>query len=162
MRESMARLTPEFSASRAIREYTENHYLPAASGYRERAAGDGKLGANLLQWQQDVARHWKTVRFGPLNVETHNDRHFFRVEVFSGDLNPDALKVELYADQVQGDGSALELMTASKACADSPNSLIYSAEVSATRPATDYTPRIVPHHVSAFVPLEARQILWQR
>jgi glucan phosphorylase len=34
MRESMARLTPRFSADRAVREYTEQHYLPAASAYR--------------------------------------------------------------------------------------------------------------------------------
>ena len=54
IRESMARLTPEFSASRAIREYTESHYLPAASGYLDRAADDSKLGASLLQWQQDI------------------------------------------------------------------------------------------------------------
>ena len=33
MRESMARLTPLFSASRAVREYTEQHYLPAATAY---------------------------------------------------------------------------------------------------------------------------------
>ena len=31
MRESMARLTPRFSANRAVREYTDNHYLPAAA-----------------------------------------------------------------------------------------------------------------------------------
>src|SRR6185503_7258318 len=30
MRESMARLTPRFSTNRAVREYTEQHYLPAA------------------------------------------------------------------------------------------------------------------------------------
>ena len=56
VRESMARLTPEFSATRAIREYTEGHYLPAASGYRERAISDSKVGVSLLQWQQDIAR----------------------------------------------------------------------------------------------------------
>ncbi len=43
VRESMARLTSEFSATRSIREYTENHYLPAASGYRERAAEIARL-----------------------------------------------------------------------------------------------------------------------
>jgi glycogen phosphorylase len=32
MRKSMATLTPRFSADRAVREYTENHYLPAAAG----------------------------------------------------------------------------------------------------------------------------------
>jgi starch phosphorylase len=34
IRESVARLTPEFSATRAICEYTESHYLPASSAYR--------------------------------------------------------------------------------------------------------------------------------
>ena len=35
MRESMAHLTPRFSANRAVREYTEQHYLPAAAaGWR--------------------------------------------------------------------------------------------------------------------------------
>jgi starch phosphorylase len=33
MRESMARLTPRFSADRTVREYTEQHYLPAAAAY---------------------------------------------------------------------------------------------------------------------------------
>ena len=41
MRESMAQLTPRFSASRTVREYTEQHYLPAASAYLERAADKG-------------------------------------------------------------------------------------------------------------------------
>ena len=38
----------------------------------------------------------------------------------------------------------------------------YSAAVPATRPASDYTPRVVPFKAGAFVPLEADQILWQR
>ncbi len=44
MRKSMATLTPQFSADRAVREYTEQHYLPAAKAYRERAANQGALG----------------------------------------------------------------------------------------------------------------------
>jgi len=64
IRESMAQLTPEFSATRAIREYTESHYLPAASGYRDRAADDGALGASLLHWKQNIDRHWSEVHFG--------------------------------------------------------------------------------------------------
>jgi starch phosphorylase len=35
MRESMACLTPRFSANRAVREYTERYYLPAAARYNE-------------------------------------------------------------------------------------------------------------------------------
>jgi starch phosphorylase len=51
MRESMARLTPLFSTNRAVRQYTEEHYLAAASAFKERAANQGALGADLLRWQ---------------------------------------------------------------------------------------------------------------
>ena len=162
IRESMARLTPEFSATRAIREYTENHYLPAASGYRERAASDSALGVGLLCWQKEIDRHWNTVRFGTLRIETHDGQHYFQVEVLPGNLNPDQLQVELYADSIHGDKPAVEAMTAPEPCVDSPGVMTYSAQMSATRPASDYTARIIPHHPNALVPLEARQILWQR
>ena len=33
IRESMAALTPEFSANRTVRQYTEEHYIPAATAY---------------------------------------------------------------------------------------------------------------------------------
>jgi starch phosphorylase len=162
IRESMARLTPEFSAGRAIREYTTDHYLPAASGYRERTANDSEVGASVLQWRQDIARHWNTVRFGTLSVESHDGTHAFRVEVFPGDLKPDRFKVELYVEPIEGSGSNLEAMEACGLCPAPTGGLIYSAEVSATRPADDYTLRIVPHHAHASAPLEAAQILWQR
>ena len=162
VRESMARLTSEFSATRAIREYTEGHYLPAASGYRERADGDSALGETLLHWQQDVDRHWSTVQFGRVEIKTHDGQHFFQVEVSLGALAPDQLQIELYADSVDGGTPALEVMTAPAPRTDSPGAFIYSAQVPATRPAADYTVRIIPHHPNASVPLEAGQILWQR
>ena len=160
IRESMARLTPEFSATRAICEYTEDHYLPAASGYRDRAADDGALGLSLLRWKQDLDRHWNTVRFGSVKSETHDGEHFFQAEISPGALTRDQLQVELYADSMHGGMPSIEVMTAPEPCPDSPGVLTYSTHVSATRPASDYTARIVPHHLNAFVPLEADQIVW--
>lgn len=54
MRESMALLTPHFSTNRTVREYTEHHYLPAASAYRERAADSGAVGRNMVNWEQTL------------------------------------------------------------------------------------------------------------
>src|SRR5512141_2119866 len=51
MRESMARLTPRFSANRAVREYTEQHYLPKAAAYRLRMADACALGRRIAAWQ---------------------------------------------------------------------------------------------------------------
>jgi starch phosphorylase len=54
MRESMAQLTPRFSADRDVREYTEQHYLPATVAYRERAANQGVAGKQVADWQHAV------------------------------------------------------------------------------------------------------------
>jgi starch phosphorylase len=161
VRESMARLTPKFSATRAIREYTESHYLPAASGYRDRTANDGALGASLHEWKQSLDRHWSTVHFAKVQVNTHDEQHYFQADIVPGALTLDILRVELYADSSHGQCACCEEMNASGPCADTPGAFTYSAQVSATRPASDYTARIVPYHLNAVVPLEAGQIVWQ-
>jgi len=161
IRESMARLTPEFSATRAIREYTENHYLPAASRYRDRAADDGAVGSSLLEWKKNIDRHWNTVRFVSMRIDTHDGLHFFQADVASEYLTPDHFRVELYADSTQGLCASLEVMTISGPSPNSPGSFTYAAQISATHPVSDFTARIVPYHLNALVPLEAGQIVWQ-
>jgi starch phosphorylase len=158
----MARLTPEFSATRAIREYTESHYLPASSRYRDRAADNGAVGSSLLQWKQDLKRHWGTVHFVRVRINTRDGQHFFQADVAPGSFTPDHLRVELYADSDRGESACFEAMNPSGPSPDTPGSYAYSAEVSASRPASDYTARIIPQHPNALVPLEAGQIVWQR
>jgi glycogen phosphorylase len=161
IRESMCQLTPEFSVGRTLRDYTQDHYLPAASGYAQRAAKESALGAELLEWQHTIAQQWSTVRFGAVSVDTHDNLHSFRVEVSPGDLPLDALRVELYADPLREGESAVHAMTACEKGA-AKGIATYSARVAASRAASDYTPRIVPYHPSVSVPLETSQILWQR
>ena len=160
VRESMAVLTQQFSASRAIREYTENHYLPAAAAYKQRAEENGKLGAELVQWKQEMDRHWSSVHFGALKVESQDGRTRFQVEVLPGEVQPDELRVELYANGASGDGPVVESMTAQKADG-AAGVLLYSAEVAATRPVSDYTPRVLPRRPPGLLPLESTHILWR-
>jgi len=107
----------------------------------------------LLQWKQDLKRHWSTVRFVRLRINTHDEEHFFQADVAPGSLTPDHLRVELYANTAQGKSTCLEVMDPSGPSPDTTGSYTYSAQVSATRPASDYTARIVPHHPNALVPL---------
>jgi starch phosphorylase len=170
IRESMALLTPRFSASRAIREYTEDHYLPAAKAYRERADSDGKVGAELLLWQRDIASHWHTLRFGAVTTETHDGWHHFGVQVFPGSLKPDEFRVQFYADPVTAlEGSIREASIREASVIDAvtdgvetAGAIVYRADIATGRPANDYTARVTPRHNSAAVPLEASSILWQR
>jgi glycogen phosphorylase len=160
MRESMARLTPAFSANRAVRQYTEEHYLSAAAAFLERAHNRGLFGSELVTWQADLAKHWSTLRFGPANVEQQGEHYLFHVQVFLGDIDPDAVTVELYADALK-DGDPITLpMSRGEQPGETKGAFTYSAFVPTDRPIADYTPRLVPQHAGAFVPLEAPFILW--
>jgi starch phosphorylase len=162
MRESMARLTPRFSADRTVREYTDLHYMPAAVAYRERAANGGAEGKRVADWQREIDRKWDSLRFEVWRAETDASRHRFEAEIFIGELDPEALRVELYADGIGGgDPERTEMTRAQALPADSPLG-VYSITVPATRPAGDYTARVTPRLSGAALPLECIRILWQR
>src|SRR5580658_5274736 len=74
MRESMARLTPAFSANRAVRQYTEEHYLAAATAFRERGQNRGSMGVELVAWQAQLAKNWSALRFGSATVEQQGEQ----------------------------------------------------------------------------------------
>jgi starch phosphorylase len=162
MRESMARLTPRFSANRTVREYTEQQYLPAAAAYRTRAADHGAGGRQIIQWGQTLKQNWATLRFGDVTVQTHGDEHTFEVVVFLNDLDPKAVRVELYADAVMGSAPGRQEMTCARQLAGASGGYVYHAAVSSVRPPADYTARIIPYCSGVAVPLEVNSILWQR
>jgi len=162
MRESMARLTPRFSASRVVLEYTEKHYLPAAAGYRNRAANRGAIGRQTVDWQHAVDRKWDSLRFGDLRVETNKDHHVFEVELFLNDLGKNAVRVELYADGINGNDPVRQEMKWARLLPGAPDGCVYHATVPAARPAGDYTARVTPHCDGVAVPMEDARILWQR
>jgi glycogen phosphorylase len=162
MRESMARLTPRFSSNRAVREYTEQHYLPAASAYRRRAAEKGRFGMQIVDWRHALDQKWNALRFGEVKVETRGERHEFAVRVYLGDLDPKVVRVELYADGVMGGAPVRQEMKHVSQPADAPGDDVYTASVSAARPSADYTARVMPHSDDVAIPLEDARILWQR
>jgi starch phosphorylase len=164
MRESMARLTPRFSANRTVTEYTEQHYLPAASAYRKRAADKGAMGRQMVNWRQALDQKWATLRFGEVKVQKRGRQHVFEVQVYLNDLDPKAVRIELYADGVNGGEPMRQEMnpdfSEQPACAS--GGTVYSAAVSAARPPSGYTARVIPHCDGVAIPLEDARILWQR
>ncbi len=161
MRESMGRLTPRFSSNRTVREYVERYYIPAAAAYRERAAGKGAMGVQVVHERLALERNWANLRFGSVKVASDEGNHVFEVQVHLGGLDPDAVRVELYADGVNGGNPVRQEMVRDRQAADA-GGWIYRAQVPSTRPAADYTARVIPRRPGVAIPLEAAQILWQR
>jgi starch phosphorylase len=158
VRASMAQLTAQFSTDRTVREYTEKFYLPAAKGYADRSANKGAVGDQVARWRRDLDEKWSSLRFGEVKVRTEGGQHNFEVQVYLNGLAPDAVRVELFAG---GDPPVRQEMRPLQQLVGTGHAWSYGAQVSAGRPARDYTARIIPSHAGVAVPLESTYILWQ-
>jgi starch phosphorylase len=162
MRESMARLTPRFSAERTVREYTDQHYLPAAKAYKLRKADKGKMGKQMVDWRRSLQQKWQSIHFGEIKVEAQNGQNVFEAQVYLNDLDPQAVRVELFANR-GADGNPVRLeMKRKRELAGATGLYLYDGSAPRDRPASDYTVRVIPYFDGGSVPLEDERILWQR
>ena len=162
MRESMARLTPQFAANRTVIEYTEQHYLPAAAACRIRTADKGATARKLVAWKDEWVMKRDAICFDQLTIKTDGPQPVITIRIFLGDTDPDSVRVELYADGVKGADPVCQTMKRIHAPAQGSGDYTYSATVPSARPTTDYTARIIPRFAGLNIPLEAGWILWQK
>ncbi len=161
IRNSMAKLTPRFSANRTVREYTEQYYLPAASNYIKRAAEKGAVAKQIVNAKHVFKSNIDDIKIGEPEAGIVENGYLFRVSVLLNDIKPDEISVELFADGINN-GKAERINMESDSNFSGKDERIYRAKVITTRPAGDYTVRIIPNYENISVPLEDNTILWQR
>jgi glycogen phosphorylase len=161
IRESMARLTPRFSSNRTVREYTEQHYLPAADAYRVRAAGKGAGSKAITSWSDNLQRNWGSLHFGEVKVQQQGQNHIFEAQLWFHDIDPGDIRVEVYAIRTSvGIPAATEMERVEGSAASGFHR--YRITVPATRSPNDYTVRVIPRREGVATPLEQARICWQR
>jgi glycogen phosphorylase len=163
IRASMARLTPQFSSNRMVREYVETIYSPASVALRRRLANGAKLAIELEEWHARLREDWGGVRFGDVQLTKTGECWHFEAQVYSGDLEPHRVQVELYADPLNEIESPTRIaMSRQEAIPGAVNGYVYKADCPSSRPAHHFTPRIVPFHPDALIPLEEPLIVWKQ
>src|SRR5690606_34928819 len=153
--------TPQYSASRAVTEYTEQHYLPAAAAYRGRAAAGAAFGKQLTRTRRALEGDWSSLGFGEVRFQSSPAAHSVSAEVFLGRIPPDAVGIEVYAEGRDDGPPERHEMT----CLDPLESAqhhLYRATFAGGRPAADYTVRVRLRIPGLAVPLESCCIRWQR
>ena len=158
MRKSMATLTPQFSANRTVREYTENYYLPAAANYLKRAAGKGAVGKEIADEQHELENKWNEIKIADVKSTSVENGYSFTASIFLNGIDKDKILVELYAAAKDGMNTEHIKMNEQQS---NGNEQLFFAKITTKRTATDYTVRVIPNYESISVPLENNLILWQ-
>jgi len=162
IRNSMMNLAPQYSSNRMVREYVEQFYHPAAADFNKRQAKNGQLARELHDWYSALTLHWDQIHFGNVETRKTDNGWLFQIQVYLGEILPDQVSVELYAEGNQDEKPQVIKSDCKENIAGAIHGYTYIADVETTRPATDFTARIIPGHTEAQVPAEADLISWQR
>jgi starch phosphorylase len=167
VRESMTRLAPTFAGARMMRDYVQHAYLPLARALRARLQDDFAEAKDLEHWSEALRANWHAVQVGDavgnLRSGASGAMWDMSVPVILGNIDPDWIQVELYADP-PGEGAPAEIIVLHRGPAiDGPaKGYHYGGSIRMSRPAEHYTVRVVPHHRGAVVPIEQPLIAWQK
>jgi starch phosphorylase len=102
------------------------------------------------------------VHFGRVETSYKRDHWKFSIPVYLGDIAPEEVQVQLYADPVGDETPLCYPLQRGNPIPGAINGYVYHVEIPALRSADHFTPRIIPYHPEARVPMEAELILWQR
>ncbi len=69
-----------------------------------------------------------TLRFGEVKIETNGKQHVFEVQVYLNELDPKAVRVELYADGVNGSAPVRQEMKLARQPAAADGGYVYRAQ----------------------------------
>jgi starch phosphorylase len=161
MRESMARLTGQYSANRSVREYTERFYLPAAEAYTKRAEDHASRAVQIRKWQIELQMHWSEIHFHELDVSQGENEYLIQARIYLGAICPEHIRVEIFSDNPEGAPFIAE-MRQTNVLVGVQGGFVFEAKVPANRSASNYTVRIVAALDTLSVPLEEPLIMWQR
>ena len=157
VRRSMAMLAPIYSSSRMARDYVEQYYLAGAAELRRRTGDGAKPAREMRRWELRLRRHWPDLRIGEPAVSRNGAAWSFSVPVDLGEIAPEEVAVQLYAEPLDGGAPFL-----GELCSAPSNVHVYTGSAPANRPPHDYTVRIIPRYPGAVVPTELPLILWQK
>jgi len=156
VRRSMAVLAPTYGSSRMAREYVEQYYLAGAAELRRRMSNGSQTAREMRCWELRLRRHWPDLHIGETTVRRDAATWSFSVPVDLGGIAPQDVAVQLYAEPLNGGAPFVGELSSSPS-----NTGTYIGSAPASRPADEYTVRIIPRCTGAVVPLELPLILWQ-
>jgi starch phosphorylase len=168
VKESMRRLCPEFSTNRMVRQYVDEHYLPAARRYRSMTARNMADARALAEWKAQVRWHWEEVKVEEAVASKRGGAVTFKARVRLGPLRPEMVAVQAYAEpnhanghgNGNGNGSKAEVVTLQAREAEG-SVFRFEGKVSSDRAAGDFTLRVIPQHPKAHQPMDVPLVRWE-
>lgn len=152
VRHTLSYLGPRVAATRMVRDYVEQYYLPAAQAARPIASGGSRL-REFAAWQQRVRAAWPSVRAEGVDVSGIDTEpalgHEMTVRAYFdlADLQPEDVEVQAVIGTLAPDGELVDTAITPMRFVGNGEGFRFQAEVPLTRAGSlGYTVRVLPSH----------------
>ena len=167
VRRSLETLGPRVLATRMVREYVSDLYVPVAVRAQRLSADGHRRARELATWRSHIRDAWRNVRVEELSgddsVAQIGERREFTARVALGRLSPADVRVELIHGEVSADGilHAPALLPLDHVARDGEGLHRYSGTFDAAA-AGEYglTVRVMPAHEDLLTPWDTGLAVW--
>jgi starch phosphorylase len=153
MRACVSTLGPSISASRMVREYVDDWYLPAARRSRRLAQDDFAAARALVNWRARIASSWRDVHILGITHEEQayvGDPQRVWADVALGNLTADEVEVQLWHGRVEADDHLHDpqrtVMQLESASGPTHGARFVASLSSLEQGSFGFTVRVVPSH----------------
>jgi len=168
IKDSIAKLAPEFSTARMVREYAERFYMPSSNLFLGLSKDGLSRAKAAIDWRDRIQKEWPGVRIlrvADTSEVVNSIGSSFRVEadIRLGSISPSEVRVEAVMGQV---GPSRELHTLDRFALDPVDGdgecFQFSGMVTcSTVGHKGYTVRVLPRHDDIVVPGELNLVAWE-
>lgn len=168
MKNSMRTISPAFSTSRMVKEYTNLLYVPTAKKRRHFARNGFQAAKALSRWKRDLSEHWAKVRIE--EVQANDARELsvgakvrVRARVHLADVKPNDVAVELHHGRVNAYGELVEGHNETMICGEhlADGTYWFDGEIPCQRSGQHgYAVRVLPRHPDLVHRFDTGLILW--
>jgi glycogen phosphorylase len=168
MKNSIAKLVPQYNTARMVRQYTARFYVPAIKLTHKMTDHDLAGAKALTQWKDHVRAAWQGVSVEGIRMESLEEVAVgepvkVAATVRLGGLTPDDVAVELYHGPTAGGheiarGKIVRMRAVERA---SDGMWSYAGEIpTATSGAHAFAARVIPYNDAMSHPYETTLIRW--
>ncbi len=168
MKASMRSITPMFSTTRMLKEYSTLLYVPAARHERKLAVNGFAPAKALSHWKRDLTQQWSGVRIDEVTANDEKELPVgaqvnVRANVHLGNVRPDDVAVELYHGRVDAYGRLVEGHSETMQIAErgENGSYQFQGHIPCHRSGQHgFAVRVIPKHADLVHKFDTGLILW--
>lgn len=168
MKNAFISIVSYFNTHRMVKEYNEKFYLNAARHFQTLSGDNFKLTRQLTQWKSEISKQFYNIRAEDVSFKEEktykiNDKIDVYVDIFTGSIKPEEIKVDLYYGHVAHDHflSETSIENLSTITPIGNGKYRFSGSLPCLKTGNfGYKVRITPFHPLMIDPYELNLVIW--